>query len=147
MSLATRIDNGFSTTVEFDLNPTLEFYEVEVQPPGWDGGPPINTSTMRNDTLETFSPAALMTMTPITISAAYTADAFHLTTGIKSMINVNQEITVSLPNGSTITFWGYVQSWIPPTHSKNVRPMAAIHIQPTNTNNSKVETLPSYVAA
>lgn len=147
MSLANRIDNGFSTTLEFDENPTLEFYEVEVQPPGWDGGDPINTSTMRNTTLETFTPAALMTMTEITVSVAYTSDIFHLTTGVKAMVNINQEVILTLPDGATVTFWGYVRSFIPPTHVKNVRPMAGLRVVPTNTNDSKVETLPVFAAA
>jgi hypothetical protein len=147
MSLAHRIDNGFSTTLSFSLNPTLEFYEVEVQPPGWEGGDPINTTTMRNTLLETFTPASLQTLTEITISAAYTSDIFHLTTGVKEMINKNQEITVTLPDGATFKFWGFIRGWNPPTHTKNVRPMASFRIAPSNTNASKVETLPVFVAA
>ena len=147
MSLLTRIDDGFSTTLEFALNPVLEFYEVEVQPPGWDGGPPIPTTTMRNDELETFFPQTLITLTPVTFTGAYTADAFHLSTGIAPMINVNQLITLTLPNSAEYTFYGYLQSWIPPSHVKGVRPLAAMHVQPTNTNASKVETLPLYVPA
>jgi len=142
-----RIDNGFSTTMSFAANPTIEFYEIEVQPPGWEGGEPIPTSTMRNLTLHTFSPGALITMTPIAISAAYTAGAFHLTTGIKPMINVNQLVKVTLPNGATIDFWAFLKNFIPPSHAINTRPMAAMTVQPTNTNTVKVETLPIYTPA
>lgn len=144
MSLANRIDDGFSTTLSFSANPTLEFYEVEVQPPGWEGGEPIDTTTMRNTTLETFSPQALMSLTPITVSAAYTSDIFHLTTGVKSMINVNQQVTVTLPDGATVVFWGYVKNFSPPSHVKGQRPLASLTIHPTNVNASKVETLPVF---
>lgn len=138
----TRIDDGFSTTYEFSENPTIKIWEIDVTPPGWDGGGPIMTETMRNTELRTKIPKQLKTLTESTITVAYAISALE---DIVDMINVNQEITITFPGGNgEMTFWGYINTFQPGALSEGNRATATMQIIPTNQNDSLVETAPTF---
>jgi len=143
MSLQNRLDDGFSTKLAFSAFPTVEFYEKDVKMPGWDGGEPIETTTMRNITYRTFSPRALKTLTPLTITAAYTSDFFNNSMAL-ALVNTNQEVTVTLPDLSTFKFWAFVRSIEPSSNVEGQQPTVSLTIQPSMTNTTKVETPPTF---
>lgn len=143
MALANRIDDGFRTTIEFSEFPTLEFYEISITLPGVDGGTPIETTNMRSDELRTFWLRQLKTLTPVTIVAGYTADIYD-PAATYAMVNVNQEVTITGPNGFEISFWGGVVSVQPGPMEEGQRPTISITVQPTNTDNDKVEQQYTY---
>jgi len=146
MALEDRIDDGFSTLISFADFPTVEFYEKDVTPPGIDGGEEIDTTTMRNNKYRTYAPRQLVRMTPMTLTVSYTSEAFNPTT-VLAMTNVNQEITMTLPDGSTLEFWGYVKNFQPSALQEGSQPTGSLTIVPTMTNTSKVETDPVFTAA
>lgn len=102
-----RLDNGFATTIAFADFPTVLFYEKSVTPSGYDGGGAIDTTTMRNTAWRTMAPKRLKTATEIKLTAAYDTDVMD-PDEVESMINVNQLMTITFPNGAERDVWGYV---------------------------------------
>ncbi len=139
-----RLDDGYQTLISFAEDPTVNFWEKTVTPPGMDGGGPTNTTTMRNLALRTFEPKFLVTMTENSFVAAYDPEVY---VSVLAMINVKQLITITFPDGSTVAFWGWLDKFIPNEHQEGEQPTANCSIQPSNTNDSGVETLPVYTPA
>jgi hypothetical protein len=140
----TRLDDGFSTTVTFSAGSsgvTFLFYEKESTPPGISGGGLIDTTTMRNTTWRTGKPKSLKTLLDSSFVGAYDPEVLD---EINIMINVNQLITVTFPDGSNWQFWGKLDEFIPNAHVEGEQPTANILINPTNQNNSNVEVAPVY---
>ena len=135
------LKDGFSTTVNI-TGAGVTFFEIETQPPGLDGGEPINITTMRNTALRTRAPRHLYDVTPVSIRAAYDPTVIDT---IKSIINSNRSIVTTMPDGATITWWGYLQRFIPEPNREGQQPVAAITLVPTNLNGTGVETAPVVV--
>lgn len=143
----SRIDDGHPTLVSFSAGTsgvTLQFFEKEITPPGASAGGPNDTTTMRNNLFRTMSPKQLITMTPMTAVGAYDPVLYD---EIFAMIKTNQVITVTFPDGSTLTFWGWLDEFTPSNIVEGVQPTATITIQPSNQDNAKVEKPPIYAAA
>ena len=139
----SRIDDGHRTLITFDLSPTVKFYQKEVQPPGIDGGGANDTTTMHNDTWRTMAPKKLYTLSEATLTAAYDPEVFS---DILNLINENGEVTVTFPDGATLVFWGWLNSFKPNKAVEGAQPTAEIQIIPSNQDNSGVETAPVYTA-
>jgi hypothetical protein len=139
--MAGIMEDGFSTTIAFAADATVEMEEIDVTPPGLDAGGLIDTTTMLNTALRTGASRQLKTLTPASITVAYDPAAL---TKILAMIGVNQLITITFPDGSTWAFWGMVNTFTPGAQTEGERPTATLEIIPTNRNGSKVETPPVY---
>jgi len=136
--------DGFSTTIAFsagvsgitvaDLMP-----EKDVQPPGIDGGGPNDTSTMRNTAWRTLQPKSLKSLTPCNLTVAYDPAMY---TEMNDMCPVNQEIVITFPDGETLTFWGWVNTFTPGVNVEGEQPTASVEIQPSNQNNAGAEVAP-----
>jgi hypothetical protein len=129
-----KIDDGFSTLVTLENLPTVKIYEKSVTPPGISGGGPIDTTTMRNQSLRTQSPKQLKTITPMTMTVAIASEAIE---DVKDQINVNQLITVTLPDGSGQTFWGWINEFTPGEFVEGEQPTYTITIEPSNHDNAE----------
>lgn len=142
------LNDGFSTIIGFlnVANPAVfKILEKTVTPPGMSGGGPIDITTMRNIALRTKSPKHLQQMDDMALTAAYDPDAYVV--AFNSLINVNQEITVTFPDLSTLTFWGYLNEFKPQEHREGEQPLANLAIICTNVDDSGIETDPVFVAA
>lgn len=139
-----RLDDGYQTLISFASNPAVKFYEKTVTPPGMDGGGPTVTTTMRNETLRTMAPKFLVTMTESSVVAAYDPEFYN---DVLQMINVNQLVTITFPDGSSLDFWGWLDKFVPNEHQEGEQPTAQVTIHPSNQNDSGVETLPVFNAA
>jgi hypothetical protein len=113
----------------FAADPDICFWEVEVTPPGIDGGDPVDTTTMLNETWRTRAPRALYTLTNAQLTAAYDPEIY---TNILALINVETAITVHFPDGSTVAFYGFLQTFTPAALVEGTQPRATIVIVPTN---------------
>lgn len=138
-----RLDDGFSTRVDFADNPSVSFYEKTVTPPGYSAGGPNDTTTMRNTAWRTNSPKQLKTATESTLKVAYDPVVFS---EILAMVGANQLITITFPEGDTLEFWGWIDEFTPDEIKEGEQPMATIKIQPSNQNDSGTETAPVYTA-
>ena len=144
--MPTIMEDGFSTTISFSsalLSSasvlTVAMKELEVSPPGVDGGEKIDVTTMRNTTWRTFAPRNLKTLLEAPVVVAWSPDLYD---EMNAMINDNQLITMTLPDTATIAFWGFVKSFTPNAMVEGTQPTANISIEPTNRNASQVETAP-----
>ena len=128
-----RLENGFPIKIAFAADPDVSFWEVDVQPPGVDGGDPIDTTTQHNTEWRTMAARTLKTLTQSQVSAAYDPNVYN---NILSLINVETSVTVRFPDGSILDFWGYLKSFEPQEANEGTMPTAGIQIVPTNTDPS-----------
>ncbi len=123
------LQDGYQSLVTLALNDEIGFFEKAITPPGYDGGDAVETTTMFNTTYRTFASRALATMTEMTITAAYDPILY---TDILAAINRNDTITVTFPDGSQVSFYGYVKAFEPQEVVEGTQPEASVTIQPTN---------------
>lgn len=135
--------DGHGTLVTINGDPNIAFWEKEVQPPGIEAGDEIDTTTMFNTLWRTFIPGSLISMTEITFSAAYDPVLY---TQILDQIKVNQGITITFPDGSTVAIWGFLKSFTPQTTSEGEQPVADLTVVATNWDpDNAVEAGPTVV--
>jgi len=120
---------GYQTLVTVAADPTIELWEKTVTPPGFEGGDPVDFSTMHNTQYFTKAPQTLIDVTDITFVAAYDPEILTI---LESLINVNTTITVTLPDGSTWAVYGYIKSFIPGEISRRNPPEATVTVVVTN---------------
>jgi hypothetical protein len=140
------IRNGHPTLIGFSINPTASTFIIEktVTPPGWDGGGMIDITSMRNTALRTRIAKSLVTLTEMTLMMQYAPVAY---TGIFSMLNVNQTITVYFGDGSTLAFRGWINTFKPGEHKEGEEPLASVEIIPSNIAADGSESDPILIAA
>lgn len=141
----SRIDDGFPTLVEFSENNAFGtlLWEKNVTPPGMQGGGANETTTMRNTRWRTMAPKKLMTLSEMSVEMAYDPEVYDT---FVAMMQVNQEITLHWPDGSTVTFWGFVDEFTPNEVSEGEQPTADVTIIPTNQDDDGEEVAPEYAA-
>lgn len=136
-----KLRDGFSTKITFARNPAIQFWEKQVKPAGIDGGDSVPQTTMHNNEWRTFAPRQLKTLTEQTTTVAYDPKVY---TSILELINIEDTVTVSFPDGSTLAFYGYLKMFDPAELVEGTQPEATITIVPTNTDhvNDWVEAAP-----
>lgn len=139
--MSGRFEDGFSTTISFSQDTNVLFYEKEVTPPGFEGGGAIATTNMRNTAWRTKAPKSLKDLTDISLTVQYEAGAYD---EILAMLLVNQAITITFPDGSTVLFYGWIDTFVPSPMVEGEEPTAEVTIIPSNRNTSGVETGPAY---
>jgi len=130
------IKDGFSTQISFasaGSGAMLLMHETEVTPPGVSGGGAIDITTMDNTTWRTFSPKSLKTLSPASFVARYDPAVYD---DIVAMINVNQQITVTFPDDSTLVFYGWLDEFTPQGLTEGEMGLADCTIQPSMLNGS-----------
>ncbi len=138
-----RIDDGFSTTVDFSLAPSVTFWEKTVTPPGVQGGGANDITTMRNTRYRTMAPKKLVTLSEMNLTVAYDPACLD---DIMDMIQINGEITLNFPDGSTWVFWGWLDEFTPGENAEGSQPTATVKIIPSNMDDSLAEIAPVYAA-
>ncbi len=123
------LQDGFSTLITMSDIPAIKFYERTVTPPGVDGGDPIERTTMHNSVWRTFGARSLKTLTPVSTTVTYDPAVYD---DIVGQTNVEQTITVTFADGSTIAFYGYLQNFEASEASEGSDPEATATFQPTN---------------
>lgn len=141
MAYNERLDDGFSTYFTLSNIPTVKLYEKEITPPGITAGGPIDTTTMRNITWRTMKPRALKSLTQGSATVAFATEAIPIVMG---QVRVNQQVTVTFPDQSTLTFWGWLEEFTIAALVEGEQPTATITIQPSNMNNDDEEVAPVY---
>ncbi len=63
------------------------------------------------------------------------------------MINVNQVITVTFPDGDTLQFWGWLQTFTPGEMVEGEQPTAEVTITPGNIDDAQAEVGPTHTPA
>jgi len=133
------LHDGYPTTINLSGADTT-FWEETVQPPGIDGGEPINLTNMRNDAVRTRAPRHLYDVTPMELVVAYDPTVYDT---ILANINVNQAITTTFPDEGYVVWYGYLQKFVPGPNKEGEQPKAAITLVPTNIHSTTgLEAIP-----
>lgn len=138
-----RIDDGFSTVIEFANTPNVQFWEKSLKPPGIAGGGANETTTMRNTRWRTNAPKKLLTLTESTITVAYDPALYNT---IVAQLQVNQLCTITFADGSTLAFWGWIDEFEPDDVQEGEQPTATVTIIPSNQDDTPQEVAPVYTA-
>ena len=136
-----RLDDGYSTIITFANVPTIKLFEKDVTPPGIQGGGPIATTTMRNTAWRTNAPKQLKAVSTITATVAYATEVYPI---LMAQIGVNQLVTVTYPDGSSIDMWGWLDDFQPGTNVEGEQPTATLTVQPSLRNADGDEVAPAY---
>jgi hypothetical protein len=134
----SRLDDGFPTTIEFAGAPGIKLYEKTVKPPGFDGGGPNDTTTMRNINYRTKAPKKLLTVTPSTAKCAYDPTVYNT---LRTQMQINQQITYTFPNGQTCVAWGWIDKVEFDEITEGKQPEATVTIEPSNQDATGTETI------
>jgi hypothetical protein len=129
------IGEGFPTTITL-TDAGVTFWEKTVEPLVSDGGEPVNTTSMRNVKVRTFSPRHLYQVDPVEITALYDGSFYSTLQNTSSGINKNQQIVTTLPDGTTITWWGYIQKAKFDAMEEGKEPLVHLTLVHTGRNNS-----------
>lgn len=130
---------GFHAKITNSVNPTVAFFEKDVQPLGFEGGEPIDQTTQFNNTVTTAFPRVLYSLDPISCNVAYSPNALGQ---IMAMININAVITVTFQDGGTICFYGWLRSFKPGPLAIGQQPMAVAVFHPSNLDGNFAEQVP-----
>lgn len=142
--MSERLDDGYQTLISFAADTNILFYEKEVTPPEVDGGGEVDTTTMLNATWRTKQPKALKTLGNAGATVAYDPACYP---EVVALINVNNLITVTFPDGDTLAFWGWLNKFTPGSNKEGEQPTAEVEIIASNQNDSGVETAPVHTPA
>lgn len=134
-----KLDNGHSSKITFEADPDVSLWEKTVTPPGLDGGDAIDTTTMHNTAWRTKAPRTLKEMTDSSFAAAYDPAVL---TQINALVNVETEITVTFPDGSTWAYFGFLKAFEPDELSEGEQPTATVTIVATNQDTAGAEQAP-----
>ena len=133
-----RLTDGFSTTISFAQG-AITVEEISVTPPGVEGGGENDTTTMQNSAWRTRQPKKLKTLSESSVTVSYDVAAYSQ---IIAQVNVNQLITITFPDATTLAFWGWIDTFVPGELVEGEQPTAEMTIIPSNQNASGVETAP-----
>jgi len=136
-----RIDDGYATYFTFGANPAVKFWEKNVTPPGVEGGGENDTTTMRNKNWRTRAPKKLKTLANSSTTVAYDPAVYA---DVLTLLQVNQQITITFPDLSTVTFWGWLDTFTPGDLSEGEQPTAEITVIPSNQDSAGAEVGLSY---
>lgn len=115
--------DGYRTRVTFSDFPVVYFWIKKITPPGYEGGEPIDTTTMDNETYMSKYPKSLIDITNSTLTVTYDPAFYSIA---EDMVNVPTFITFEFPDDATVTDYGWVQSFKPNEHSIGEQPTAAV---------------------
>lgn len=143
-------EDGFGTIITIDGVADLKFEEVETQPPGWEGGGPIGTTTHRNGPvsgpkLRTAAPKKLSGLSPMNLKVVYKTSADAV---IRAQLKKVKLYTLTYQDGATLQLYAWLDSFKPSSHKEGEQPTADIEIIPALRHpTTGVVTAPVYTAS
>lgn len=99
---------GTTMTITPDDGNEWAVYGIEITPPAWDGGDPIDITTLSNTTVKTKMAQTLKDIGEMSFSCHYDPSIFAA-----APINVHSTIEVTIPDWGTLTVHGYLRSLTP----------------------------------
>lgn len=137
--------DGFRALVSFQLLPGqggFNYHEVTLKLPNVDGRGGVDQTSMRNGTYTTQLPKYLVQMGEMTGSMMYDSLFYSQAAGV---VNRNQLMTIRLPDGATLQFWGWINMLDPTEFKEGERPLLNFNIQISNINSQCLEEGPAYL--
>ncbi len=138
------IKDGHPTRIAFADAPGILFCEKEVTPPSIDGGGENDTTTMKNTLFRTKDPKKLITLGEASITVSYDSAVYP---EIIALVNKNNLITVTFPDGSKLAFFGWLNTFVPGAAVEGAQPTAEITIIASNQDAAGAEIAPVHTPA
>lgn len=138
------VHDGHSTIVDFSLDETISFVEVSVRPPGLQGGGANDATNMRTTRWRTNFAKKLLTATPAEIMVQYNPVIYET---IIAMFQINQKMTITMPDLSKVDVWGWIDEFTPDTNVEGKTPTGKIMFIPSNLDDTESEVGPLYTPA
>ena len=136
-----RLKDGHKTLITCTGFATAALAVTSVKPPGYTGGGGTDVTTMLNDKVRTMSPKELLEISDASFSATYDPAILSLD-DIAGEINVNQEWTLTFPDGATFVWWGWLDTLEPGELEEGGLPTVEGTIKVGNLNDLDAETPP-----
>lgn len=141
----TMLEDGYQTVITFSGDEDVSLWEKTVQPLGVEGGEKVDITTMHNVDVRTYAPRFLKDIADGQMTVAYDPAVL---TQILALVNVAQSITITFPDGSTWTFFGYLRNFQPAALQEGTQPEATCTFVATNVDTSdNSESVPEHAAA
>lgn len=141
MASTDLLTDGFSTTLTIANLPSVNLEVITTSLPGINGGGEIDLTTMSNTAYRTRTSKSLKSLDSVSVEFAYSTDSYE---DVLAQVNVNQLFTFTLPDTTTLAFYGWIDSFVPGTLEEGSRPTTTMTIIPSLRNASGVETAPVY---
>jgi len=141
------LTDGYQTLISFSAFPVFvpqSVKEKEVQPPDLDGMGEIDTTTMRNLRFRTKQPKHLITLGDVKLRVQYDPQAYSEI--VDNILNTNAQWTITFPDASTLTFYAWLDKFVPDSLKEGEFPLADIIIHCSNSDNCSNEKAPIFVA-
>ena len=137
------LTDGFNTIISFP-GAGVQFIEIEVTPPGADGGGEIDITGMRNVKWRQRTPKALITLTKMDVKSRWDPVLY---TAVVTNLNVNRAIVTLFPSltntpARRLTWWGWLNKFEPEAMKEGEDPLANLEFIPSNTNAAGAEIAP-----
>lgn len=136
--------DGFKTVVTFTSFPGILLREREVHPPELDANGEIDTTTMLNSRMRTRAAKSLVTMGKLMMTCQYDPAIYLTMTALPAVppalpatggaMGVVTSITVRFPDGTTISFLGWINKFTPSSHKEGEFPLSEVEVIPSNTS-------------
>jgi len=134
------LTDGFPTLVDIDAAVLAIMHEKGITPPTIEGGGENDTTTMRNTVWRTRFPKLLKTLGEMSFTCAYDPAVYE---DLVDIINVNKEITVTFPDGTVLTFWGWLDNFAPGEIVEGEQPEATATVIASNMDDNLDEVGPT----
>jgi hypothetical protein len=138
----SKLNDGFATLITFARIPSAKFYEKTVTPPSISIGKAIDTTTMRNLTMRTTAAAKLQSTGNMKLDVAYDTQSYQQ---VQAVLGLTQLVIVTFSDASSVSFYGYIDSFAPGVVEEGKQPTATIEVIATNTKTSGTESAPVWV--
>lgn len=135
--------DGHPTLLGFASNATIKMKIISITPPAVEGGSEKNVTNMENAVWRTMAPPVLKTLSALTMTVQYDSAVYP---EIVTLVNLNDDVELEFPDGATLDFRGWAQSFTPSEHVEGEQPTAELVVMPSLLNASGVETAPVYTA-
>ena len=133
------LEDGYQSLITFSLKPDIAIWEKAVGPGGIDGGEKIDVTTQHNRYRRTYGARSLWDKTDSENTCAYDPNNFN---DIRGMINQEQTITITYPNGDTEADFGVLQKFERNQLQEGEFPEASFTIFFTGKDSSGTEQVP-----
>lgn len=137
------LTDGFSTIVTIAALPGVFLREREVQPPSLKQGGAIDTHTMRDTRFLTQDSKRLIRVGDITMQCQYDPFVYPQ---IVTILGARTTFLITFPDGGTLTIWGALEEFNPPSHKEGEFPLVEVKIIAHNRNSAGTETGPASMA-
>lgn len=135
------LKDGYRTLITFSRDTDVSLWEKKVTPFGLDGRESIDQTTMWNNDYVTKAPRSLVDTTDGSMTCSYDPAVY---TQLVAMLNVEQTITYTVSDGTTVAVYGYLQKFEPQEMEEGTQPEAKVTIVHTNWDYvNKVEAGPA----